>query len=66
MSGSMVSDTRAFLKDIRLEHSLFALPFAALGLLMGSAWLVEQGLRASVWPTGRELLWFLVAMVGTR
>jgi len=41
---------------IRFEHSVFALPFAFLGAL----------LAAAGWPSGRQILWIVVAMVGGR
>jgi len=41
---------------IKIEHTLFALPFAFLGAILGA-----NGL-----PTGRTLLWIVVAMVGAR
>ena len=44
------------LRMIRFEHSVFALPFAFLGAL----------LAAAGWPSGRQILWIVVAMVGGR
>ena len=41
---------------IRFEHTLFALPFALLGML----------LAAGGWPEARVVLWIVVAMVGAR
>ncbi|HEX9760511.1 MAG TPA: UbiA-like polyprenyltransferase [Candidatus Acidoferrales bacterium] len=41
---------------IRFEHSVFALPFAFLGALLAA-----QG-----WPSGRQIFWIVVAMVGGR
>ena len=41
---------------IKIEHTLFALPFAFLGAVLGA-----NGL-----PTGRQILWIVVAMVGAR
>jgi 4-hydroxybenzoate polyprenyltransferase len=41
---------------IRIEHSVFALPFALLG-----AMLAARGL-----PSGRQLFWIVLAMVGAR
>lgn len=41
---------------IKIEHTVFALPFALLG-----AFLAARG-----WPSGWQLLWILVAMVGGR
>lgn len=45
-----------FFKDIKLEHSLFALPFAYLGLIMA-----EKGM-----PAVRLWIWITIAMVSFR
>jgi 4-hydroxybenzoate polyprenyltransferase len=47
---------REFLDTIRVEHTVFALPFAYATLF-----LVEAG-----WPRGFYLLWITVAMIGAR
>ena len=47
---------RTTLEMIKFEHSIFALPFALTG-----AMLAVRG-----WPTWRQLLWLVVAMVGAR
>ena len=47
---------REFLDTIRVEHTVFALPFAYATLF-----LVEAG-----WPRGHYLLWITIAMVGAR
>lgn len=44
------------LSMIKFEHTLFALPFAFLGAIMGA-----NGL-----PTWRQILWITVAMIGAR
>src|SRR5882762_5391902 len=44
------------LEMIKIEHTLFALPFAFLGML----------LAAEGWPAWRTVLWIVVAMVGAR
>jgi 4-hydroxybenzoate polyprenyltransferase len=44
------------LEMIKVEHSVFALPFALIG-----AMLAADGL-----PTGRQIFWIVVAMVGAR
>jgi len=64
--ASAVAQTRAFLRDIKLEHSVFALPFAMLGMLLATSWEVGAGRRGSVWPTVPEFVAFLIAMVGAR
>lgn len=47
---------RTMLSLIRFSHTLFALPWALAGLMLGSAG----------WPAPRVLLWVLAAMVGAR
>jgi 4-hydroxybenzoate polyprenyltransferase len=47
---------RRFASLVKLEHTLFALPFAYVGAL-----LAVDGV-----PSGRDLLWITVAMVGAR
>ena len=51
---------RVVLEMIKFEHSVFALPFALTGALLAA--------RASRhgWPTLRQLLWIVVAMVAAR
>lgn len=44
------------LEMIKFEHTLFALPFAFLGMV----------LAAGGWPSGRTVFWIVVAMVGAR
>lgn len=50
------SRLQTFFQDIKFEHSLFALPFAYLGLF-----LAEGG-----WPRLRPLIWVTIAMVAFR
>lgn len=59
-------EVRAFLADIKLEHSVFALPFALIGALLACRIDHGGGGRALPWPTPAELAWLLVAMVGAR
>jgi len=49
-------NTQLTLEMIKIEHTLFALPFALLGAILAA-----DGL-----PDGRTLFWILVAMVGAR
>ncbi|HET6669706.1 MAG TPA: UbiA-like polyprenyltransferase [Pyrinomonadaceae bacterium] len=49
-------NVRTTLEMIKIEHTLFALPFALLGAVLAA-----NGL-----PTLRQLLWIIVAMVGAR
>lgn len=55
-TGSVVHRTRAVLEMIKVEHTLFALPFAFLGML----------LAAGGWPPWRVVFWIAVAMVAAR
>ena len=52
----MIRTLRTVLEMIKFEHTLFALPFAFLGML----------LAAEGWPSWRTVLWIVVAMVGAR
>lgn len=56
MAHLVLKKVGIFLKDIKIEHSLFALPFAYIGLFM--AW---RG-----WPDLFIFLWVTVAMVSFR
>jgi len=51
---------RTTLEMIKFEHSVFALPFALTGALLAARF------AGPGWPTWRQLLWIVVAMVGTR
>ena len=52
----MISNIRVTLEMIKIEHTLFALPFALLGALLAA-----RGV-----PTAWQLIWITVAMVGAR
>jgi len=52
----LTQKTAVFLEMIKFEHSIFALPFAYLGLVLG-----EGG-----WPRWNLFLWVTVAMVSFR
>jgi 4-hydroxybenzoate polyprenyltransferase len=56
----MASRIRTVLEMIKFEHSVFALPFALTGALLAA--------RASLhgWPTLRQIVWIVVAMVAAR
>jgi 4-hydroxybenzoate polyprenyltransferase len=45
---------------IKFEHSVFALPFALVAALLATR------VDARLWPTWRQILWIVVAMVGAR
>ncbi|HEY0394118.1 MAG TPA: 4-hydroxybenzoate octaprenyltransferase [Candidatus Elarobacter sp.] len=51
-----MSALKLFLRDIRVEHTLFALPFAYVGAVMAA-----RGL-----PSWWQLLWITLAVVGAR
>jgi 4-hydroxybenzoate polyprenyltransferase len=51
-----VNAVRIFLRDIRIEHTLFALPFAYVGAVMA----------ARGWPTLAQLWWITLAVLGAR
>jgi 4-hydroxybenzoate polyprenyltransferase len=54
--STVIKNTRLTLEMIKIEHTLFALPFAFLGAVLAA-----DGL-----PTLRQILWIIVAMVGAR
>jgi 4-hydroxybenzoate polyprenyltransferase len=56
----MATRIRTVLEMIKFEHSVFALPFALTGALLAA--------RATVhgWPSWRQVLWIVVAMVAAR
>jgi 4-hydroxybenzoate polyprenyltransferase len=51
-----VRNIRTTLEMIKIEHTLFALPFAFLGAVLAAGGL----------PTARQLVWITLAMVGAR
>lgn len=51
---------KVILEMIKFEHTIFALPFAFMGAVLGNI-VVEN-----TWPTWSEILWVTVAMVGAR
>lgn len=55
-ANSVVAQGRTVLEMIKIEHTLFALPFAFMGML----------LAAGGWPKWRTVAWIVVAMVGAR
>lgn len=56
----MVDRMRSVFEMIKFEHSVFALPFALTGALL-AARATHRG-----WPTLRQFLWIIVAMVAAR
>jgi 4-hydroxybenzoate polyprenyltransferase len=55
------SRIRTVLEMIKFEHSVFALPFALTGALLAA----RYG-RGEAWPSLRQILWIIAAMVGAR
>ena len=53
------SRIRIVLEMIKFEHSIFALPFALVGALLAAR-------AAGGFPSWRQILWIVVAMVGAR
>src|ERR1700680_3298774 len=53
---AIFGNIRTTLEMIKIEHSIFALPFALMGALLAA-----RGL-----PSARQLFWIVVAMVGAR
>ena len=51
------SRIRTVLEMIKFEHSVFALPFALTGALLAAR------MTRHSWPTWREILWIVLAMV---
>jgi 4-hydroxybenzoate polyprenyltransferase len=51
---------KIILEMIKFEHSIFALPFAFMGAVLGN--IVVEG----SWPSWMEIFWVTVAMVGAR
>jgi 4-hydroxybenzoate polyprenyltransferase len=56
MTEALVRYPKLFTSLVKLEHTVFALPFAYVG-----AFLAVDGI-----PSGRDVLWVTVAMVGAR
>lgn len=56
----MIRKIRIFLEMIKFEHTIFALPFAFVGTILGA---VTEESRLPSWA---EIGWVLVAMVGAR
>jgi 4-hydroxybenzoate polyprenyltransferase len=56
----MASRIKTVLEMIKFEHSVFALPFALTGALLAARW------TRHAWPSLRQILWIIVAMVAAR
>jgi 4-hydroxybenzoate polyprenyltransferase len=60
MPTSLITRLRTVLEMIKFEHSVFALPFALTGALLAARFTTHA------WPSLRQLLWIVVAMVAAR
>ena len=56
-----VHGLRVYLEMIKVEHSIFALPFAMIGMMWASRWQ-----RNTPWPGWWDFGWIVVAMVSCR
>src|SRR5947209_17820778 len=56
LGKTFVRQSKAILEMVKFEHTLFALPFAFLGMV----------LAAHGWPSWGKVFWIVVAMVGAR
>lgn len=56
----MIKKIKIILEMIKFEHTLFALPFAFLGAVVGSIIINDS------WPTLHQWIWITLAMVGAR
>ncbi|HEX3558753.1 MAG TPA: UbiA-like polyprenyltransferase [Pyrinomonadaceae bacterium] len=59
--ATAASNIRTTLEMIKIEHTLFALPFAFLGAVLAARGFTPRGL-----PTWWQALWITLAMVGAR
>jgi 4-hydroxybenzoate polyprenyltransferase len=57
--GRTVKKAHTLLDAIRFEHTIFALPFAYLGMILASR-------AAHGWPGWDKLIWITLAMLGAR
>ena len=56
----MLNKIKVFLEMIKFEHTIFALPFAFLGGILGGFYATKG------WPTWQQIVWITLAMVGAR
>jgi 4-hydroxybenzoate polyprenyltransferase len=59
--ATAASNIRTTLEMIKIEHTLFALPFAFLGAVLAA-----RGFTATGMPTFWQALWITLAMIGAR
>ncbi|WP_199614959.1 UbiA-like polyprenyltransferase [Paenibacillus alkalitolerans] len=56
----MLRKSKIFLEMIKFEHTLFALPFAFMGAVLGAV------VTTDMLPTWQQILWVTLAMIGAR
>ena len=61
MQNTLTGNVRTTLDMIKIEHTLFALPFAFLGAVLAARGVLPRGLP-SLW----QIVWITAAMVGAR
>lgn len=63
---------KTILEMIKFEHTIFALPFAFVGAILGSHVLFTNSISnsaaalGSAWPTWGQIFWIIMAMIGAR
>src|SRR5260370_33712875 len=57
VAGRLTERTRIFLDAIKFEHTIFALPFAYLGMVLAAR--AQHG-----WPGLDKIVWITLAMAG--
>ncbi|MGC8879139.1 MAG: UbiA-like polyprenyltransferase [Anaerolineae bacterium] len=65
MSPLRMRHLRLFLETVRFEHTVFALPFAYLGMLLAANWSRTLG-APMAWPTLAQVFWITLAMAAAR
>lgn len=61
-----MSKVASFARLIKVEHSVYALPFAYAGAFLAGASVAAEVPGAPFLPTWQDLVWITVAMVGAR
>ncbi len=59
MTATVLERTRTLLEMIKFSHTVFAFPFALMGVVLAS-------MASGAPPTGAQVLWICLAMVGAR
>jgi 4-hydroxybenzoate polyprenyltransferase len=61
----MMNSLRLFLETVRFEHTIFALPFAYLGMILAANWPPAADGHVAL-PTLGQLIWITIAMAAAR